>query len=180
MGIIMSKKSKVVNAENHEFPVSSNNLENIVNDNNVDNMKSIIEKIEQDAFTKVKEFHQNKEITTHEQFGNTLVDIMKSGAEEFENKTGRKMTYGEMCEAFGYIIYVFIYIMDSDTKYVDEIKQQIKDNINLLKDNINLLEKINNSIVEYNNKLQLIRVKKYMFNINKIYEINEVILGEYI
>jgi hypothetical protein len=61
-------------------------------------------KIESDAENKVIEL--NKNINSFQDYGkpdigNLLINIMKSGADEFKEKTGRNMTYSEMRYMFG-------------------------------------------------------------------------------
>jgi hypothetical protein len=61
-------------------------------------------KIEADAKKKVIEL--NKNITSFQDYGkpeisNLLMNIMKTGADEFKEKTGRNMTYSEMRYMFG-------------------------------------------------------------------------------
>jgi hypothetical protein len=61
-------------------------------------------KIEADAEKKVIEL--NKNICSFQDYGkpeigNLLINIMKTGADEFKEKTGRNMTYSEMRYMFG-------------------------------------------------------------------------------
>ena len=71
--------------------------------NNI-NIKEIKIKIEADAEKKVIEL--NKDINSFQDYGkpdigNLLINIMKTGADEFKEKTGRNMTYSEMRYMFG-------------------------------------------------------------------------------
>jgi len=71
--------------------------------NNI-NIKEIKIKIEADAEKKVIEL--NKNINSFQDYGkpdigNLLINIMKTGADEFKEKTGRNMTYSEMRYMFG-------------------------------------------------------------------------------
>lgn len=61
-------------------------------------------KIESDAEKKVIELNKNiNSITDYGKpdIGNLLINIMKTGADEFKEKTGRNMTYSEMRYMFG-------------------------------------------------------------------------------
>ena len=71
--------------------------------NNI-NIEEIKIKIESDAEKKVIEL--NKNINSFQDYGNPdignlLINIMKTGADEFKEKTGRNMTYSEMRYMFG-------------------------------------------------------------------------------
>ena len=71
--------------------------------NNI-NIEEIKIKIESDAEKKVIEL--NKNINSFQDYGNLdignlLINIMKTGADEFKEKTGRNMTYSEMRYMFG-------------------------------------------------------------------------------
>ena len=69
--------------------------------NKIDEVKT---KIEADAEKKVIQLNNN--INSFNDYGkpeigNLLLNIMKTGADEFKEKTGRNMTYSEMREMFG-------------------------------------------------------------------------------
>lgn len=67
----------------------------------IDEIKS---KIESDAEKKVIQLNNNiKSFNDYNkpEIGNLLLNIMKTGADEFKEKTGRNMTYSEMREMFG-------------------------------------------------------------------------------
>jgi|LakMenEpi03Aug12_release.lakeMendotaPanAssembly.Ray.scaffolds.fasta_scaffold437351_2 hypothetical protein len=71
--------------------------------NNI-NIEEIKIKIETDSEKKVVEL--NKNINSFQDYGkpdigNLLINIMKTGADEFKEKTGRNMTYSEMRYMFG-------------------------------------------------------------------------------
>jgi hypothetical protein len=71
--------------------------------NNI-NIEEIKIKIEADAEKKVIEL--NKNINSFQDYGkpdigNLLINIMKTGADEFKEKTGRNMTYSELRYMFG-------------------------------------------------------------------------------
>ena len=71
--------------------------------NNI-NIEEIKIKIESDAEKKVIELNKNiNSITDYGKpdIGNLLINIMKTGADEFKEKTGRNMTYSEMRYMFG-------------------------------------------------------------------------------
>jgi hypothetical protein len=62
----------------------------------------LLYKLEQDGYDKVAKACQTLPIgATLEEVGDALEGIMKSGAEEFKNKTGRPMTYAEMRSIYG-------------------------------------------------------------------------------
>ena len=54
-------------------------------------------KLEEEGMQKITELIKNGDVGNI----NLLKNIMKSGADEFEKKTGRKMTYFEMREMYG-------------------------------------------------------------------------------
>jgi hypothetical protein len=63
-----------------------------------ENTQKVIKELEEKGFTKAKEIltKPNSEST-----GSELLKFMKDGTKEFEERTGRKMTYSEMREAYG-------------------------------------------------------------------------------
>ena len=72
--------------------------------NEKNKLNEIKEKIETDAEKQVIQI--NKSINSFQDYvkpeiGNLLINIMKTGADEFKEKTGRSMTYSEMREMFG-------------------------------------------------------------------------------
>jgi hypothetical protein len=72
--------------------------------NKGEQIEKIMAKIEADAEKKV--INLNKTIKSIDDFkkpeiGDLLINIMKSGSDEFKEKTGRNMTYSEMREMFG-------------------------------------------------------------------------------
>ena len=67
-------------------------------------INEIKEKIEADAEKQVIQL--NKSISSFQDYvkpeiGNLLINIMKTGSDEFKEKTGRNMTYSEMRYMFG-------------------------------------------------------------------------------
>jgi len=61
-------------------------------------------KIEHDAEKKVIQLNNNINSLndySKPEIGDLLLNIMKTGADEFKEKTGRNMTYSEMREMFG-------------------------------------------------------------------------------
>jgi hypothetical protein len=60
-------------------------------------LSNLKNKLEEEGMQKVTELIKNGDVGNI----NMLKDIMKSGANEFEKKTGRKMTYIEMRENYG-------------------------------------------------------------------------------
>ena len=72
--------------------------------NEKNKLNKIKEKIETDAEKQVIQI--NKSISSFQDYvkpeiGNLLINIMKTGSDEFKEKTGRNMTYSEMREMFG-------------------------------------------------------------------------------
>lgn len=69
------------------------------------NIKKVMEEIETKTEKKIERLFMNKdpiyEIKTNQKLGDTLVNIMSEGAEEFKEKTGRPMTYSEMRQMYG-------------------------------------------------------------------------------
>ena len=68
------------------------------------NESELINKLEQDGYDKLKKLDRGETLpanATNKDFGDALINIMKSGADEFKEKTGRNMTYSEMRHAYG-------------------------------------------------------------------------------
>lgn len=68
------------------------------------NESELINKLEQDGYDKLKKLNRGETLpanATNKDFGDALINIMKSGADEFKEKTGRNMTYSEMRHAYG-------------------------------------------------------------------------------
>jgi hypothetical protein len=66
------------------------------------NESDLINKLEQDGYDKLKTLGQTLPVnTTKKDIGDALLNIIKSGADEFKEKTGRQMTYAEMRAAYG-------------------------------------------------------------------------------
>ena len=63
------------------------------------NLHQIMAEIEKKTEKKVEKARFDKNSTKNA--GDTLVGIMKEGAEEFKEKTGRNMTYSEMRQMYG-------------------------------------------------------------------------------
>ena len=62
----------------------------------------LINKLEQDGYAKLKNLGQTLPAnSTNKDLGDALINIIKSGADEFKEKTGRTMTYAEMRAAYG-------------------------------------------------------------------------------
>jgi len=62
----------------------------------------LIKKLEQDGYDKLKNIDQTlPSNATTQDIGDALINIIKSGADEFKEKTGRNMTYAEMRAAWG-------------------------------------------------------------------------------
>ncbi len=66
-------------------------------------IEELKKRLEEKGMAEVKNLHQHQ----HQQTGTiippeeTLMNIIKQGATEFEKETGRKMSYGEMREMYG-------------------------------------------------------------------------------
>jgi len=66
------------------------------------NKSELISKLEQDGYDKLKNLGQTLPANaTNQDVGNALINIIKTGDDEFKKKTGRRMTYSEMREAYG-------------------------------------------------------------------------------
>jgi protein-tyrosine-phosphatase len=66
------------------------------------NESDLINKLDKDGYNKLKNLPQTLPVnSTNQDIGDALVNIMKSGADEFKQKTGRNMTYAEMRAAYG-------------------------------------------------------------------------------
>jgi hypothetical protein len=62
----------------------------------------LIKKLEQDCNNKLSKLGETVPSNASIQvIGDAMISIMKSGADEFKEKTGRNMTYGEMRAAWG-------------------------------------------------------------------------------
>jgi hypothetical protein len=62
----------------------------------------LIKKLEQDCNNKLNKLGETVPSNASiKDIGDGLMNIMKSGADEFKEKTGRNMTYGEMRAAWG-------------------------------------------------------------------------------
>jgi len=110
MGSIVNKyntSNPVIYPESsvNETDVQSTNesIDNI--DDNIDgaekgvNESELINQLEQDGYDKLNKLRRGETIpanATNEDIGDALLNIIKSGANEFEKKTGRRMTYEEM------------------------------------------------------------------------------------
>ena len=90
----------------------------LINDNEFNNL---MEKLEKDGEKKVKDLLTKKENSNFvssvvasgatngsvpvqkpsSDLGNSLINIMSAGADEFKEKTGRNMTYSEMRQLYG-------------------------------------------------------------------------------
>lgn len=101
--------NKIINNEDQILQTKENKKKlmydllsrNLINNINIEEIKI---KIENDAEKKVIELNRN--INSFNDFkkqeiGNLLINIMKTGADEFKEKTGRNMTYSEMRNMFG-------------------------------------------------------------------------------
>jgi len=85
--------------------INTNNVElqKIMKDIEIKTEKKVLESYKTGKininFLKTQQPHQTEE--TLKQTGDTLINIMSQGAEEFKAKTGRNMTYSEMREMYG-------------------------------------------------------------------------------
>lgn len=61
--------------------------------------KDILKELEEKGVKQAKEALTSREPV--DKVGEKLVDFMKSGADDFEKRTGRPMTYSEMRSAWG-------------------------------------------------------------------------------
>jgi hypothetical protein len=69
----------------------------IKKDKQTEKINEIMNKIESDTVKKISELKN----VSSELSSNVVCNIMKSGANEFTEKTGRNMTYSEIREMFG-------------------------------------------------------------------------------
>jgi hypothetical protein len=93
-----------MNIISENITVSSKRRMRRTKTNEKNKLNEIKEKIEADAEKQVIQL--NKSINSFQDYvkpeiGNLLINIMKTGADEFKEKTGRNMTYSEMREMFG-------------------------------------------------------------------------------
>jgi hypothetical protein len=92
-------KEEQTNKNNHE--IKEEIKEEHTNETQEDECNKILDKLEDDGYKKLGELKNNQNIKTSEDLGNALMNIIKDGANEFKNKTGRRMTYAEMRYAYG-------------------------------------------------------------------------------
>lgn len=93
-----------MNIISENITVSSKRRMRRTKTNEKNKLNEIKEKIEADAEKQVIQL--NKNINSFQDYvkpeiGNLLINIMKTGEDEFKEKTGRNMTYSEMREMFG-------------------------------------------------------------------------------
>jgi hypothetical protein len=79
--------------------MSSTNTQSTDNVSSDTITKSVMLELEKKAEIQVAQLASN--IDQKPDFGEKLVSIMSSGAQEFKEKTGRQMTYGEMRAMYG-------------------------------------------------------------------------------
>jgi DNA anti-recombination protein RmuC len=76
----------------------------LMNGEDGEKIKSVIERKTKESIgmlPKIDESTDASSNTISEDFGKKLMEIMGEGDKEFQKKTGRRMTYGEMREMFG-------------------------------------------------------------------------------
>lgn len=71
----------------------------IMNVENESEINDLIKKLDEDAFSKVKKLSRSPEGNVN--LADAIISIMQEGANEFKQKTGRNMSYGEMRAAYG-------------------------------------------------------------------------------
>lgn len=93
MGSICSNCNEIVSQNDTTINESKPSIptENEIN--------KLIEKLDEDAFAKIKKLSRTPKGNVD--LGDALIAIMTDGAKEFEQKTGRKMSYAEMRAAYG-------------------------------------------------------------------------------
>jgi len=111
MGSIVNKhntSNPVIYPESsvNETDVQSTNesIDNIDGAEKGVNESELINQLEQDGYDKLNKLRRGETIpanATNEDIGDALLNIIKSGANDFEKKTGRRMTYAEMRYAYG-------------------------------------------------------------------------------
>lgn len=99
--------NSVINTDNNETnDVTSNRSTELLEPNIEPPMerdeKQILEQLEQDGYDKVRNIGKTlPKNATNKDLGDALLNIIKSGASDFEKKTGRPMSYLEMRYAYG-------------------------------------------------------------------------------
>ena len=74
-------------------------MSNTTTDNKKEKLEGLMRRLEEKGMADVKNIQQQTgTIIPPEE---SLINIMKQGATEFEKETGRKMSYGEMREMYG-------------------------------------------------------------------------------
>jgi uncharacterized protein YqgV (UPF0045/DUF77 family) len=104
MGVIITKftNENKPDSNKNEIDIESSMIVNNETKNK-DPIDEIISQLEQDGYNKLKNLNvqMGSNETTLQNYGDSLLQIVKDGATEFEKKAGRKMTYSEMREAYG-------------------------------------------------------------------------------
>ena len=93
-----------MNIDNENMTISTKRRSRRNKIKKINKIEEIKLKIESDAEKKVIDL--NKTIKSFDDFkkpeiSNLLINIMKTGSDEFKEKTGRNMTYSEMRHMFG-------------------------------------------------------------------------------
>ena len=93
--------------------IAKESLEQIMKEIEAVTEKKTLELMKGSDETKIKNIIQNKAMESlgvineskdsniSQDFGNKLLEIMSEGDKEFQKKTGRRMTYGEMRSMYG-------------------------------------------------------------------------------
>ena len=92
----MLYNSNNINNSNTEKMATENKMATTINTPN----PQFMEKLEKDGETKTKALISSTNIS-NQQFEDGLKKILSDGEEEFKQKNGRQMTYGEMRELYG-------------------------------------------------------------------------------
>ena len=67
-----------------------------------DDITPFLDKLDKEGFNKLTNLHKTlPQNATTQDVSDALMNIMKSGADEFKQKNGRNMTYSEMRYAYG-------------------------------------------------------------------------------
>jgi hypothetical protein len=76
--------------------MEKDNKPHTINEASPENLQEIIKKIEADGERMLNELKNTENVN-----GESLTNLMKTGEKEFIKRTGRRMTYSEMRQAYG-------------------------------------------------------------------------------
>lgn len=106
MGNIINYDKKPVDEKVNPMIIENENEYSVAADD--EKVKNVIEELEKDGYKKIGELNKKFMTSTVDDlkkepntYAVSLLSIINDGANEFEKKTGRKMTYAEMRAAYG-------------------------------------------------------------------------------